>query len=92
MKLLEYMAMGRAVVAPAMDNIRDVVADRVNGLLFRKGDATDLTERLRELLADGVLRAAIGHNARQSIVSGRTWRAIAADVVKLADPRQTTGG
>lgn len=91
MKLLEYMAMGRAVVAPAMDNIRDVVTDRVNGLLFRTGDVADLRERLRELLDDGALRAAIGHNARRAIVSGRTWRAIAADVVKLAQPCQTTG-
>jgi len=92
MKLLEYMAMGRATVAPAMDNVRDVVTDRVNGLLFRRGDAADLRERLRELLDDAALRSAIGHNARQSIVSGRTWAAIAAEVVNLAHPRQTTPG
>src|SRR5690606_27613788 len=27
MKVLEYMAMGKAIVAPAMDNLRDILTD-----------------------------------------------------------------
>jgi glycosyltransferase involved in cell wall biosynthesis len=83
MKLLEYMAMRRAVVAPAIDNIRDLVADRENGLLFQAGNAADLSERLRELSADPALRAALGNAARVSIERARTWPRIAAEVLSF---------
>jgi len=81
MKLLEYMAMGTAVIAPAMDNIRDVVTNRVNGLLFDAGSPDALLIALRELRDDPGLRAALGANARASVERDRTWTAIAARIL-----------
>ena len=81
MKLLEYLAMGTAVIAPAMDNIRDVVTDRVNGLLFEPGSREALMAALRELQNDRVLRASLGANARASVEHGRTWTQIAAGIL-----------
>jgi len=81
MKLLEYMAMGRAVVAPAMDNIRDVVSDRVNGLLFEAGSREALSACLRELHDDRGLRAALGASARASVERDRTWTRIADGIL-----------
>lgn len=81
MKLLEYMAMGTAVIAPAMDNIRDVVTHRVNGLLFEPGSREALMAALRELQNDRVLRASLGANARASVEHGRTWTQIAAGIL-----------
>jgi glycosyltransferase involved in cell wall biosynthesis len=81
MKLLEYMAMGTAVIAPALDNIRDVVADRVNGLLFEPGNREALVASLRELRDDRGLRASLGANARASVERDRTWLRIAAQIV-----------
>jgi glycosyltransferase involved in cell wall biosynthesis len=81
MKLLEYMAMGTAVIAPAMDNIRDIVIDRVNGLLFEAGNREALLASIRELRDNRVLRATLGANARASVERDRTWTAIAARIL-----------
>lgn len=80
MKLLEYMAMGKAVVAPDLPNIRDIVTDGQTGLLFGPGRA-DLLDRAITQLADGHLRQRLGQAARALIVGKRNWRAIAADVL-----------
>ena len=81
MKLLEYMAMGTAVIAPAMDNIRDIVTDRVNGLLFEAGNREALLATIRELRDDRALRASLGAHARASVERDRTWTAIAARIL-----------
>jgi glycosyltransferase involved in cell wall biosynthesis len=81
MKLLEYMAMGTAVIAPAMDNIRDVVTDRVDGLLFEAGSRQALLAAMRELRDDRALRASLGANARASVARDRTWTRIAERVL-----------
>jgi glycosyltransferase involved in cell wall biosynthesis len=81
MKLLEYMAMGTAVIAPAMDNIRDIVIDRVNGLLFEAGNREALLASIRELRDDRALRATLGANARASVERDRTWTAVAARIL-----------
>jgi glycosyltransferase involved in cell wall biosynthesis len=81
MKLLEYMEMGTAVIAPAMDNIRDVVTDRENGLLFAPGDRDALLSCLRELRGDRALRASLGVNARASVERDRTWTRIAGRIL-----------
>ena len=81
MKLLEYMAMGTAVIAPAMDNIRDVVTDRENGLLFAPGNRDALLVCLRELRDDHALRASLGANARASVERDRTWTRIAGRIL-----------
>jgi glycosyltransferase involved in cell wall biosynthesis len=81
MKLLEYMAMGTAVIAPAMDNIRDIVTDRVNGLLFEAGNREALLASIRELCDDRALRASLGANARAAVERDRTWTAIATRIL-----------
>ena len=81
MKLLEYMAMARAVVAPALPNIEDVVTHAANGWLFRPDDAHDLIRALRMLARDESLRQRLGTAARRTILERRNWRDIAAKVL-----------
>jgi glycosyltransferase involved in cell wall biosynthesis len=91
MKLLEYMAMGKPVVAPRMQNIEDFIADGVNGLLFEPRNAIDLAKCLERLHADEVLRTRIGANARQSIVDKRNWKAIASTILARVAPSSQAG-
>jgi glycosyltransferase involved in cell wall biosynthesis len=84
MKLLEYMAMARAVVAPRADNIRDLVDDGRNGLLFRPGDANDLAAVLLRLADDPALRRSLGESARTTVVDERNWQAIARTVLEAS--------
>jgi glycosyltransferase involved in cell wall biosynthesis len=86
MKLLEYMAMERAVVAPRLENIQDIVTDNRDGLLFTPGDVNDLSAVLRKLADAAPLRAALGSEARRTIERRRNWRANAECVLALAAP------
>jgi glycosyltransferase involved in cell wall biosynthesis len=87
MKLLEYMAMGRAVVAPRLDSIRDVVEDGRQGLLFTPGDGAELTVALQRLTGDADLRRRLGREARLAIETTRNWRGNAERVLQLVRDR-----
>ena len=90
MKLLEYMSMERPVVAPRLDNIRDLVTDEHDGLLFTPGDAADLARVLGRLANDEALRARLGHEARRTIQGAHNWGTNAARVLALVEQRKTT--
>ena len=83
MKLLEYMAMSRAVVVPRLGNIMDVVNDGVNGLVFEPGDPAALADALARVVNDEALRQRLGAAARAAIETQHTWHAIAAQVAAL---------
>jgi glycosyltransferase involved in cell wall biosynthesis len=83
MKLLEYMAMARPVVAPRLDNITDVVVDGREGMLFAAGNVDQLTDALRRLAANADLRRALGTAGRTAIETSRNWRANAREVLEL---------
>jgi glycosyltransferase involved in cell wall biosynthesis len=78
MKIFEYMGMGRAVLAPDLPPLRDVIADGVNGRLFSSiqhpDPVTPLQEGLAELLADHTLRSGLAAAGRASVGERHTWR------------------
>lgn len=73
MKLFEYMAAGKAVVASALGQIVDVVRDGENGLLVPPGDETALAEAIGRLMADVSLRERLGWQAREDAVRYHSW-------------------
>jgi glycosyltransferase involved in cell wall biosynthesis len=83
MKLLEYMSMARAVVAPRKDNIRDLIDEDVDGLLFSAGRADELGAKLHALASNGQLRASLGSSARRKVERERNWQGIAERVLLL---------
>jgi glycosyltransferase involved in cell wall biosynthesis len=83
MKLIEYMAMGRAAVAPRTGNMLDLVVDEVDGLLFSPSDHASLATVLRRLVLDVALRERLGRAARMKIEQSRTWRHNAEHVLTL---------
>jgi glycosyltransferase involved in cell wall biosynthesis len=87
MKLLEYMAMAKPVVAPRLDNVRDIVEHDRTGLLFTPGDVDALAGALQRLAADPALRARLGRSARESIETTRNWRRNAEQVLELLPVR-----
>ena len=83
MKILEYMAMGKPVIAPDMENIRDIITHQKDGVLFRPEDSDKLAEGLRSLIADVTLRSRLGLVARKKIETERTWEHNARAVIDL---------
>lgn len=73
MKLFEYMASGKAVVASAMGQVRDVVKDGENGLLVPPGDEAALAEAVNRLIEDVYLRERLGWQAREDAVRYHSW-------------------
>ena len=72
-KTFEYMAMGRAMVAPAVPALCEVLEDRRTALLTRPGDAADLARACLELAGDEPLRRRLGQAAREAVVARHTW-------------------
>jgi glycosyltransferase involved in cell wall biosynthesis len=91
MKLLEYMAAGRAVVAPRLSNIEDLIHDGHDGLLFQPGDVNDLATVLQRLATDTSLRARLGARARLEIESSRNWVRIAEEVIERLSRQRAAG-
>src|SRR5690606_25433777 len=77
MKPLEALAMEKAVVVSDVRALAEMVRDGETGLLFRKGDVDDLTDKLVQLVKDSVLRRSLGRNGRQWVQEERTWRIVA---------------
>lgn len=74
MKIFEYLALGKPVVAAATPAIAEVLADGRESLLFAVGDHDGMVERLERMLRDEDLRARLSAGARQTIVrDGRLW-------------------
>lgn len=63
--LLEAMALGKSIVGSTVDAIGEILIDDDTGLTVRPGNAGDLTDAIRCLANDDVLRARLGANAQQ---------------------------
>jgi glycosyltransferase involved in cell wall biosynthesis len=70
MKLYDYMALGKAIVAEGTESIRELLTDRVNGLLYRT-DA-EMKEQIMTLAKDAALRKSLGQTARR-MMDQHTW-------------------
>jgi glycosyltransferase involved in cell wall biosynthesis len=73
MKIFEYWGMQKAVVAPAVEPVTEVLRDGETGLLIPRGDAIALSERIDELVRDARLRTALGKNGRDYVLANHTW-------------------
>ena len=72
LKLYEYLASGRAIVASAAGQIADVVEHDDNGLLVPPGDAWALARACLQLAGSESLRERLGQRAREC-ATRHTW-------------------
>ncbi|HXY94515.1 MAG TPA: glycosyltransferase [Acidimicrobiia bacterium] len=72
MKLYEYLAAARAIVAPRRPGVSAILTDERDALLFEPGDADALASALGRLAGDPGLRSALGRNA-VARAEGQTW-------------------
>ena len=71
LKLFEYMAAGRAVVASRVGQVAEVVVDGVTGLLFEPGNLADLASCIRRLRNNAALRKELGETPMPPARSAR---------------------
>ena len=73
LKLYEYMAAGKAIVASAIGQIDDIIRDGVSGLLIPPGDSHRLAECIMRLRSDSALCQRLGNEARRTAFAGHGW-------------------
>lgn len=87
MKVFEYMAMGKPVVAPKLGPLEDGIRHEKEGFLFRQKDIRELTEIIKRLLNDNNLMISAGKAARENILSKHTWDHSAKEIINLISRR-----
>ncbi len=81
-KILEYMGIGRAIVAPRQENVSELLGDGQEALLFEPGDSGALVRALSALIENPELRTRLGNQAFQAIERrGLLWVSNAARVI-----------
>ncbi|MBX3250740.1 MAG: glycosyltransferase family 4 protein [Myxococcales bacterium] len=80
-KLYEYMAAGRAVLATDLACVREIVDDGRTGILARPSSPRALAEGLGALLEDPTLRARLGDAAQEEVARRGTWAHRRAELV-----------
>ena len=85
LKLFEYMYLQRAIAAPGTDNIREILTDGHDGVLFDPDASGAMEAALLRLCADPALRVRLGAQAQATIgEKSLTWTHNAERVVDLA--------
>lgn len=72
-KLFEYMALGRPIVASRLGQIGEILQDGVTAVLAEPGDPADIARGIARVLAMPDRGAAWGANARREALEEHTW-------------------
>lgn len=73
LKLFEYMASARPIIASAVGQVTDIIQHEKNGLLVPASNATQMAEAIVRLIADKELRERLGKQAREDAVRHHSW-------------------
>ena len=86
LKLMEYLVLGKAIIAPGTPNLREILTHESNALLFDESTPGSLEQALTRLCSDADLRARLALAAVQTIDRlDLTWGGNARRVVTLVE-------
>lgn len=72
-KLFEYMAMGKPIIASRLGQIGDVLEHKKTAYLVEPGNVENLAEAMDTLIMEPGLCNVLGQNARAEVLSKYTW-------------------
>lgn len=82
-KVLEYMAAGRPLVASNMPIVRELVREDVDALLFSPNDPDDLARQVLALLNDWELSKRLAGSASERALTKFTWHESQKKLLKV---------
>lgn len=82
-KLFEYMAMGKPIIASNIGQIGEILEHGKTGLLIEPGNYKELTEYILTLLEDEQLKRKLGKNARSEVEKKYTWEHNARRIMEI---------
>jgi glycosyltransferase involved in cell wall biosynthesis len=86
LKVMEYMAMGRATIAPMLGQLPSLLQDTTGacGLLYPPDDQPELAHALLRLVRDAELRNILGTRAAAQAQRRSSWQTIAQQIIERA--------
>jgi len=72
-KIFEYMACGKPIVASNVEIVRDLVKENECGMVAEPGDIDDLANKIRKILNNLILREKLGKNGRKAVLEKYSW-------------------
>jgi glycosyltransferase involved in cell wall biosynthesis len=82
-KVLEYMASSRPLIASNMPIVRELVREDVDALLFSPNDPDDLARQVLALLDDFELSKRLSHSATERVLNKFTWHEAQKKLIKV---------
>lgn len=82
LKLFEYMAHGKAILASDLPVLREVLTNRMNALLRPPEDIAGWAADLKELCENSALKTALGDAARADLETNYTWSRRAKSILE----------
>ncbi len=83
MKLFEYMAAGKAIVATRIGQMAEVIQDGINGFLFEPDLSSELYEKVELLVTSEALRKKISQNARYDAERKWNWDQVGNKMIQV---------
>ena len=84
LKVLEYMATGRPVVAGAVGQLRELIEHDVTGVLVPPGDVGEMAGAIRRLAENREYRQALGAAAATRVRNAHLWTDRARRILRIA--------
>lgn len=82
-KILAYGAMGKAVVSPDFEPVREMLRHEKRALLFKPLDVDDFANSILCFAKDPSLRRRLGDNLKRHISKNYTWTKNAEKILKI---------
>ncbi len=76
-KLFDYGASSKPVIAADFPSIKELISHNTNGLLFCRGDINDFASQLELLINNYTLRSKLACNLHKLITTEYTWERVA---------------
>ena len=83
LKLFEYLACSRPVIASRVDGVKEVIEEGRCGYLFEAGDAQELAKRIIQSYQEHEALQEMGLRGRRLVEEKYTWEATAERIVEV---------
>jgi glycosyltransferase involved in cell wall biosynthesis len=81
--MLMAMSYNLPVIASNLDANKETIHDEINGLLFRAGDANDLSKKINQLFSNEIFAEKIFADGYKTVAEENDWNKIALDYKKI---------
>lgn len=85
MKVFEYMAMGKPIIAPRLDTVMEILDDNVNARLVDEGNVDQMARAIISLVESPKDRERLGQQARHDAVTKHTANERANVLMKFTE-------